>query len=467
MAIKLLEAGFENFTILEKASQVGGTWWHNQYPGAACDVPSHLYSFSFETKRDWASPYARAPEIQAYMQGCAEKYGLMPFVRFDTSVVSARWCDSDGQWTLETSAHETLHAHVLIAAQGMFNELSWPGIPGLGDFHGTVFHSARWRHDHDLRDQRVGVIGSAASAVQFVPEIAPLARQLTLFQRTPNWVLPKNDEPYRPERLAYYVNAPDAVEQRRAKLWNDFEGFALLTDPERKRKSEELGLENIAQVDDLELRKKLTPDYEFGCKRVLLSSKYYPTFNRANVSVETHPIEQIVPSGVLTADDVLHEFDTLVVATGFDVTRYLSALEIVGRDGRELQQEWSHGARAYLGITTAGFPNLFQIYGPNTNKGSILFMIECQSAYIVRQIVRLHEEDLAWLDVRADVMETYDEGIQHDASKITVWAENCNNYYRNASGRVVTQYPRNMGQYRTDTLTPDTDAYSVRRRGTH
>jgi cation diffusion facilitator CzcD-associated flavoprotein CzcO len=464
MAIKLLAAGHHNFIILEKAAGVGGTWWHNRYPGAACDVPSHLYSYSFEIKRDWSSPYATAPEILNYIEECARKYDVLPYVRLNCEVNKAVWLEQFSCWRVTTAGGEIFEGAVLVAAQGMFNELSWPILPGLEHFGGTYFHTARWNHNHDLTGKRVGVIGSAASAVQCVPAIAPRVDQLTLFQRTPNWVLPKKDRPYSPEKLAFFVNTPEAVEQNRARLWQEFEGFVLLNDVERYQQSVAAGLANIALVDDPVVRRKLTPHYSFGCKRVLLSSNYYQTFNRENVQVITDNIQRVTATGVITSDGAEHALDTLILATGFNVTRYLSSVHVIGREGRVLAEEWNEGAQAYLGITTAGFPNLFQIYGPNTNKGSILYMIECQVDYIVRQIARLQREQLTWIDVRPEVMAEYNVGIQTDANNISVWAEKCNNYFRHpTSGRVVTQYPRNMGQYYSDTLGSDLGAYFVSR----
>ena len=462
MGIKLLAAGYLDFIILEQASGIGGTWWHNRYPGAACDVPSHLYSFSFETKRDWSCPYATAPEILDYMTMCADHYGVTPHVRLNAAVTAAVWDAAAAAWLVTTASGERFAAVVLIAAQGMFNEPSWPAMPGIETFVGARFHTARWDHTQALTGQRVGVIGSAASAVQCIPEIARMAAHLSVFQRTPNWVLPKNDQPYRAEKLEYFKYAPDAVEQNRARLWSEFEGFVMLTDADRYQQAVEAGLGNIALVEDLETRRRLTPAYSFGCKRVLLSSKFYQAFNRANVALVTDDIARVTPRGVVTNNGAEHVLDTLVYATGFKVTRYLSSVDVVGRAGRRLADAWNDGAQAYLGITTAGFPNLFQLYGPNTNKGSILFMIECQSAYIVRQLTRMRDEGLAWMDVCPQVMADYNEVIQSDANAIAVWGEDCNNYFRHPlSGRVVTQYPRGMGQYRADTLRPDREAYVV------
>lgn len=468
MGIKLLAAGYRDFVVLEKASGLGGTWWHNRYPGAACDVPSHLYSFSFETKRDWSCPYATAPEILAYMRACADKYGVTAHIRFNTAVECATWDEQAALWRIATSTGLNYEAQILVAAQGMFNEPSWPNIPGLTEFAGTTFHTARWDHEHDLNGQRVGVIGSAASAVQCIPEIAKRARHLTVFQRTPNWVLPKNEEPYRRDKIEYFKNAPDAVEQNRARLFKEFDGFALLNDADRYASSVAAGLANIALVDDRQTRELLTPRYSFGCKRVLLSSKFYQSFNHDNVTLNVDSITSITARGVLTSEGVEHPLDTLIFATGFKVSRYLSALQVTGRDGLTLEHAWRDGAQAYLGVTTAGFPNLFQLYGPNTNKGSILFMIECQAAYIVRQLARLDEQQLDWLDVRAQAMADYNEGIQRDANAVRVWAEPCNNYFRDgASGRIVTQYPRDMTQYRKDTSRADFEAYEVGKRSTY
>ncbi|MFT4562944.1 MAG: cation diffusion facilitator CzcD-associated flavoprotein CzcO [Gammaproteobacteria bacterium] len=459
-AIKLLTRGFENFIILEKAPALGGTWWYNQYPGAACDVPSHLYSFSFETQYDWSSPYADAAEILTYMQRCADKYGVMPYVRFDSEVNSARWNEQSACWILNTSNGATFEANILIAAQGMFNEPLWPDIPSLDNFAGTMFHTARWDHDQDLRNAQVGMIGSAASAVQSAPPTAVLARHLSIFQRTPNWILPKKDRPYLPEKRDFLRSNPAGIEQNRQRFFEAFDGFELLNDPQRYAETVQLGLDNIAVVNDPTTRARLTPNYPFGCKRILLSSNYYPMFNRDNVSLVTENIKAVNTSGVATVDGSQHDCDVLVIATGFHVSRYLSSVEVFGRARCSLREAWNDGAQAYLGITTHNFPNLFQLYGPNTNKGSILYMLECQTDYIVRQIERMNANDLAWIDVREDVMRAYNDEIQRDANAIEVWSENCNNYFRHpGSGRVVTQYPRSMLRYREDTQKSDGDAY--------
>jgi cation diffusion facilitator CzcD-associated flavoprotein CzcO len=459
--IKLREAGIEDFLILEKASAPGGTWWYNRYPGAACDVPSHLYSFSFAVKRDWSGPYAGAREILDYLVACAERGGVLPHIRCDSAVRAARWDDTHARWAVDTT-DGGYTCDVLVAAQGMFNEPAWPDLPGLANFAGACFHTARWDHAVPLAGRRVGVIGSAASAVQCVPEVAKVAGALTMFQRTPNWVLPKNDKPYTPEKLDYFRFAPDAVEQNRARLYPEFAGFALFEDPVRNRDTIAAAHANLALVEDPATRARLTPDYAFGCKRVLLSSDFYPAFNRPHVSVVTEAVREVTQDGVITAEGAEHGLDVLVFATGFHVSRYLSSIEVTGRGGLRLADAWRDGAQAYLGITTAGFPNLFQLYGPNTNKGSILFVIECQVAYLLRQLARMAREDLAWLDVRPEVMARYNADIQRDCDAIRVWSALCNNYYRHAgSGRMVTQYPRHLSDYRRDTARDDADAYLV------
>jgi cation diffusion facilitator CzcD-associated flavoprotein CzcO len=459
--VRLRRAGFDDFVILEKSGSVGGTWEHNGYPGAECDVPSHLYSFSFEPKADWSKPYGRQPEIRAYMQACVKRHGLEPQLRLNTEVRSAVWCDATARWRVETAGGEVLEADAVISAMGMFNELHWPDIPGLESFAGTQFHSARWDHDHDLSGETVGVIGSTASAVQFVPEIAPGVERLYLYQRSANWVLPKEDDPYTPEQIEAFRADPELLRRSREKFLENIEGLVYFNDPERRRAAEETGLKAISVVSDPELRRKLTPNEPWGCKRPLFANPYYPTFNRPNIELVTDPIERITTDAIVSSDGKARRVDTLILATGFQTTRFLSAIEVVGRGGHRLDEAWSDGAQAYLGITTSGFPNLFILYGPNTNQGSILYMIECQVDYVLRQLQRLRDEGLAWLDVRPDVMERYNADIQRDIAGVEVWQAGCSNYYRSPSGRVVTQWPHSMAEYRERTARPDPEAYAV------
>jgi cation diffusion facilitator CzcD-associated flavoprotein CzcO len=461
MAIRLKQSGFEDFVLLEKGAGVGGTWYHNRYPGCACDIPSHLYSFSFEPKCDWSRPYASQPAILAYMEQLAEKHGLLPHCRFGSGVRAATWDEDRARWTLELEAGEMVEADVLVSALGMFNELSWPVIEGLDSFAGTRFHSARWNWDHDLSGERVGVVGSAASAVQFVPEIVKQARQVHLFQRTANWVLPKEDEPFTPEQLEWFRTDPKAVLAVRDEIYRRVDGGMTFSDPAALAELEAAGLGAIEVVEDPELRRKLRPQHPFGCKRPLLSNDYYAAFNRPNLELVTEGIERITPDSIVTLDGKTRRIDTLIIATGFSTTKYLSAIDVTGRKGRSLEKAWSDGACAHLGITVTGFPNLFMLYGPNTNNGSILSMIECQVDYALRQIERIARERLAWIDVRPEPMERYNDEVQQAISEVRVWQADCNGYYRSPSGRVVTQWPYSMSEFRKRTETPCDDDFEV------
>ena len=459
--IKLMQAGIENFVILEKGAGVGGTWFHNRYPGAACDVQSHLYSFSFEIKKDWLRPYATQPEILEYMEHCVAKYGLAPHIRLNTPVRGAYWDEECTLWRVVTEQGEEMVADVVISAVGMFNELNFPDIPGIEDFGGTAFHSARWDHACALEGKSVAVIGSAASAVQFVPEIAKQAGRLSLYQRSANWVGPREDAPFTPEQLEAFRVDPIAARRQRWKIWRTIEGVITFSDPEMLRRAEEAGRNNIKAVEDAELRRKLTPNTPFGCQRPLSSNVYYPTFNRPNVELVTDAIERITETSLITVDGLERPAEVIVLATGFKTTRYLSAIEVTGREGRPIDEAWSEGAQAYLGITTSGFPNLFMLYGPNTNNGSILFMLECQVAYILRQLRRMDDEHLAWMDVRREAMESYNVELQRQLDAVEVWQAGCHGYYRGPSGRIVTQWPHTMAVYRDRSMRPDPEFYEV------
>ena len=460
-AIKLREAGIEDFVILEKAAGIGGTWWHNRYPGAECDVKSHLYSFSFELKRDWSRPFAGQAEILDYLHHCADKYGVEPFCRFGHAVTSADWNDDTALWTVTTDDGAKFSAPFVVSGIGMFNDLLWPDVPGLDTFAGTQFHSARWQHDCDLTGKRVAVIGSAASAVQFVPEIAAQTAALHIFQRTANWVIPKEDEPYTDAQLAHLRDDPEAIHQSRRTIYEELNDFILFNDPEALREAEAAGLENLSCVRDPEVRAKLVPTHPFGCKRPLFSNRYYPVFNLPHVELVTDSVARITDTGVITADGTLREVDVVILATGFEVTRYLSAIKVTGRNGTRLEDAWNDGAQAYLGITTHGFPNLFMLYGPNTNNGSILFMLERQIEYAVRHIQQAQAQNLAWMDIRADVESDYNEAMQRDIGAVAVWQANCGNYYSVKSGRMVTQWPHNLDEYTARTTRDDAHVYET------
>ncbi|MFP8878164.1 MAG: NAD(P)/FAD-dependent oxidoreductase [Myxococcota bacterium] len=461
MAIGLKQAGFDDFVLFEKGEAVGGTWYHNRYPGCACDLPSQLYSFSFEIKHDWSRPYGSQAEILGYMEDLAEKYDLLSHCRFGSEVVAARWDEGRSRWTLDFESGDALEADVVVSAIGMFNELSWPDIDGLDSFGATRFHSARWNWDHDLTGERVGVIGSAASAVQFVPEIVKEAGQVHLFQRTPNWAIPKEDAPFSDELLEAFRADPKLSLAIRDECFRQVDEGMTFSDPARLAELESQGLAAIDVVEDPEVRRKLRPQHPFGCKRPLLSNYFYEAFNRPNLELVTDAIARITHDGIVTVDGRTRRIDTLIIATGFSTTKYLSAIDVTGRRGRRIGDAWNDGARAHLGVSTAGFPNLFMLYGPNTNNGSILTMIEYQVEYALRQIQRITNEGLAWLDVRPDPMERYNEEVQQAIGSIEVWQADCNGYYRTPSGRVVTQWPFSMSEFRERTSKPDVEDYET------
>jgi cation diffusion facilitator CzcD-associated flavoprotein CzcO len=464
MAIRLKQAGFDDFVVLEKAAGVGGTWYHNRYPGCACDIQSHLYSFSFEIKRDWSRPYAPQPEILGYLQHCAEKYDLLRHCRFEHEVRNATWDDTKACWTLALLSGEEIEAEVVVSAIGMFNEIAWPELEGLDLFEGTRCHSARWDWDHDLSGETVGVIGSAASAVQFVPEIVKQASQVYLFQRTANWVLPKEDEPYDKESLERFSEDPNASLALRDEVFQQVDGSITFSDPAALAEMEGAVLASIEVVENPELRRKLRPQHPLGCKRPLLSNHYYPAFNRPNLELITDSIARLTREAVVTVDGQERRVDRLIFATGFSTTKYLSAIDVTGREGRHIDQAWTDGARAYLGITTAGFPNLFMLYGPNTNNGSILSMLESQVNYVLKKIQKIANEDLAWIDIRPEPMERYNEEVQRAIAGVKVWQADCNGYYRTPGGRVVTQWPYSMSEFQNRTTHPEADVFEVKPR---
>ena len=459
MGIRLKGAGFERFEILEKARGVGGTWYYNRYPGCACDIPSQLYSFSFEIKRDWSRPYAPQPEILAYLEHCAEKYGLLPHCRFGDAVRRARWDEAAARWTLELASGRTATADVVVSAIGMFNEIVIPDIPGLDSFAGTRFHSSRWSRDHDLSRETVGVIGSAASAVQLVPEIVKQAGQVHLFQRTANWVAPKQDEPYTEKQLERFRRDPAAALAVRKAIFDSLGGPGIF---EGLRSDMEAACRaSMAVVRDPALRARLLPDHPWGCKRPLLSNDYYPAFNRPNLELVTDPIERVTPTGIMTRDGRERRLDTLILATGFAATKFLSAIDVTGRGGLALADAWREGAEAYKGVTTAGFPNLFMLYGPNTNSDSIITMIEYQADHVLRQIQRIARDALAWIDVKPAAMAAYNAEIQREIAAIAPWQAGCTDYYRAPSGRIVTQWPRSMPALERALSGLDEEAYEA------
>jgi cation diffusion facilitator CzcD-associated flavoprotein CzcO len=463
LGIQLRRAGIHGFTIYEKAQRIGGTWRDNTYPGAACDVPAMAYCFSFEQKTDWSRKWAPQSEILEYMEHCARKYGILPHVRFGTEIVSARFDEDAALWRLRTASGEQIEAEVLVAGVGQLNRPHLPEIPGLSSFRGPCFHSARWDHGVDLAGLRVGVIGNAASAIQFVPEIAPRTDRLFVFQRSANWMLPRNDRAYSEAEKRRFARHPWLAKLYRWWIWTAFE---LQWPVFRRNRFMASRYEKLAerslreQVSDPALREALLPKYPIGGKRILISDDYYRTLLRENVELVTAGIERIEPDAVATRDGRRIPLDALILSTGFETTEFLAPIEIHGLGGSSLRDEWKDGARAYKGISTTGFPNLFMMYGPNTNLGhnSIIFMIECQTRYILGCIRALRERRLAWLELRRERLEAWNDKLAHELSR-TVWNDTDRSWYKNAAGRITNNWSGSTIRYWWVTRRADLDAY--------
>ncbi|HLZ83649.1 MAG TPA: NAD(P)/FAD-dependent oxidoreductase [Caulobacteraceae bacterium] len=448
MGIKLKAAGYDDFVIIEKSAGVGGTWYNTRYPGLTCDVKSYIYDFTFEPNPRWSGHYAGQPEILAYMERVATKYGLRPHLKLGVKVTAAHWSDETATWRLATDGVEDIVVDVLVAAQGMFNELNWPDIAGLDDFAGTVFHASRWREDHDLAGRRVAVIGTAAAAVQFVPEIAPATGQLYVCQRSPNWVLPKEDPVVTDDDRERLARDPAAHDALRREFHDALEGVITFSNPQLLEAATIAARANIDSVEDESLRERMLPHVPWGCLRPLMSNKYYPTFNLPHVELVTAPIAHICADGVVTVDGQRRQVDTIICATGYKVRKYLTAIDVAGRGGLPLSEAWADGPQAYLGMMMTGFPNLFMMYGPNTNNGSLLYMLERQADFIVARLKLMDREGADWIDIRPDVQAAYNAALQRDLDKVGVWQASCSNYYRTETGRIVTQWPHTMAEYR-------------------
>ena len=451
-AIRLRQAGIESFTIFERADEIGGTWRDNTYPGAACDVPSHVYSFSFEPNPSWSRAFAESDEIQSYLLGVVEKWQLRSKMRLGTEIVDARFDEASGTWTLTTQNDETFTARVVISGVGGLVDPSLPDIKGLSSFEGEIFHTARWQHDYDLRGRRVAVIGTGASAVQVVPSIASEVERLTVFQRTAAWVMPKRDRRYSEQAKRRLARFPALLlSSRLAKYWlsEAFGPMVFLDAPRLSAIGEKGSLAHLrASVVDPELRAKLTPDFQFGCKRILISDDYWSSFERENVDLVTDPIEEVRHDGIQTEDGRLHPADVIVLATGFALGLATAPFPITGRGGRTLSEAWSRGAVAYKGMTVPGFPNWFILMGPNTGPGhtSVLVYTEAQIAYALQAIERLRADGLKYQDVRQDVVDRYNVGIQ-GRMRHMAWSSGCNSWYLSPDGSNHALYPGFAAEY--------------------
>ena len=421
MGIRLKQAGRDDFVILERSGEVGGTWRDNHYPGAGCDVESHLYSFSFEPNPRWTRTFAPQAEILDYLRHCADKYGLRRHIRFGAAVTRARFDERAGAWDVSTSDGGTLRASVLIAACGPLNREKLPDIPGLSSFGGKMFHSSRWDRSLPVRGKRVAVVGTGASAIQIVPSIAPEVERLFVFQRTPPWIIPKPDRSISPRRRALYARLPFTQRLARHAIYWQRELLALgmVIEPRIMKLPEALARRYLARsVASPELRRKLAPRYTMGCKRVLPTNDWYTALQRSNVELVTDAIRAVSARGVVTDgipnDGVEYAVDAIVLATGFEASEHVAPFEVRGRGGRDLAEVWLDGAEAYLGTTISGFPNLFLLVGPNTGLGhtSLLFMIESQIAYVVDALRTMRDKGLKIVDVRADAQARYNDFLR-------------------------------------------------------
>ncbi|WP_312868869.1 flavin-containing monooxygenase [Amycolatopsis pithecellobii] len=461
MAIMLERAGFTDYTIFERASDIGGVWRDNTYPGAGCDVPSPLYSYSFAPNRTWPRRYSLQPDILEYLRRTAKDAGVLDRVRLNTEVTGADFDAAARKWRVETSDGETVEVDVLIPAVGQLSRPSVPDIPGAETFTGDAFHSARWRHDVDLRGKRVAVIGTGASAVQFVPQIQPEVARLAVFQRSAPYVIPKPDRTYRRWHHRMFRAFPGTQLAGRLGLWTAGELLTMaLTSVQAVGKLVELMFRTQlrVQIRDKELRARLIPDYRAGCKRVLFSSNWFPTLTKSNVDLVTDPITGIAPNGVRTATGE-HEVDVIIYGTGFKATEFLVPMRIRGIGGRELADEWAEGAHAYYGISVPRFPNMFVVYGPNTNLGgnSIIYMMEHQFRYVLQLVRELAAGRMSCVDVRGDVAGKFDAEVQQRL-RTSVWAT-CRSWYRDESGRISTNWPGLVWEYHRRTRKVDLADY--------
>ncbi len=441
MGARLADGGYD-FTIFDRADGFGGTWRNNTYPGAACDVPSHFYSYSFALNPRWTKTYANQPEILAYLENVAGEHGLDEHLVSGTLVTTLRWSDATRRWTLTTDSGSTHEFDVVISAVGMLDVPNIPDLPGVDQFGGRVFHSSQWDHSRSTVGERVASIGTGASAIQYVPAIAPDAAHLTIFQRTPIWVSPRFDDPFSTEQQELFARDPAAARAIRDAAFEAYESASFAADAEQTREATDLAKSYLARkIHDPQLREKLTPSYPVGCKRPLLSREWFPTFTLPNVTLETSPIVEFTANGLRTADGVEHAVDTVIYGTGFKAADYLASLDVYGASGVRLHDDWRDGAEAYLGTTIPGYPNLFTLYGPNTNGvTSIIYILEAQAKYVSRLLGAMAERNARTVEVRREVHDRYNAEIQ-SAMAGTVWLANCNNYYRHANGKVVTQFP--------------------------
>ena len=453
-AIELQKHGFDDVTLLERAPELGGTWFYNGYPGAACDVPSHLYSYSFAQRRDWSRLCSPRDEILDYLRDVSRQFGVDRLVQTGVEVTMCTWDDDAHRWTVTAADGRTWEGAAVVVATGQLHRPAYPGINGLGDFAGHAFHSAEWDHGYDLRDKRVAVIGTGASAVQFLPSVVGQARSVIVFQRTGNWFMPRRSRPY-PRSVRWAARNIPGLQAARRRFVFEY-GESLTHMIRHPRTVGLLGRARSAafmrrQLRDPELRSKVWPRYTFGCKRVLFSSEFLPALARPNVELVTDAIERMTRTGPQTADGRVHDVDCVIYGTGFRTHDFMFPMEISGTGGRTLREAWAGGPHAYLGVCVPGFPSLFVMYGPNTNTsgGSIIVYHEAQARYIRQALALVRDRGAAAIDVRAEVEAQSDSDVQARFAG-TAWMA-CDSWYRDADGRIITNWPGTMREYRRRT----------------
>lgn len=461
MAIRLLQRNIHNFVILEKSDEVGGTWRENQYPGAACDVQSHLYSLSFAPKTDWSKRYAEAPEIFQYIQDVVQQFNLREYCQFNSEVVHTEYHEKDCVWHVALKDGRQLSCQYLVFASGPLHVPQIPHIKGIEKFQGKVFHSSQWDHQYNLNSKVVASIGTGGSAIQYIPEIAPQVKQLYVMQRTAAWVIPRDERKYLNIEKKLFKQADWFRKLHRARLYWSNESRAIpIMQPSVMKYTQKLAEAFIRfQVKDKQLAQKLTPDYIMGCKRILVSNKYFPTFNRDNVELVTDAIQELTADSIITKDGKMRKIDCLIYGTGFitDPRIYLQPFSCIGEHGVELKQAWKDGAESYYGISHKGFPNLFQLLGPNTvlAHNSVIFMIESQVDYILQMMDLVAQSQSNAIVVKDQVQDQFNHDVQ-DMLNNTVWQSGCVSWYQQDGGKNFALWPTYTWKYwlKTKSLHP-------------
>lgn len=465
MAARALRAGLR-VLVLERADDLGGTWRDNIYPGCACDTQSHHYSYSFAMNPDWSRIYATQPEILSYLRRTADRLGVTEHLRCGAGVTRVRWQDEQGQWSVTTEDGADFAARFVVSAVGQLNQPLIPGFEGRADFGGKVMHTAQWDANYDLTGKRVAVIGNAASAVQAIPQIAKVAKHLTVLQRSPNWLVAKGDRPFEPREKRRFRALPFLQRLYRWSIYWQWERSwpEFIEGSRQSRRQTEANRRHIA-AEAGDLAPELTPDYPLGCRRILLADDYFPALQRDNVTLVTDQVERLTSDGIRTRGGRQIEADCIVLATGFHARDFLPGMEVEGRDGQSLAETWDKagGPEAYLGIAVPGFPNFFLLYGPNTNLGhnSIIFMLECQITYVLRAIARLQRRGNSRIEVTRDALDRRRRIQDHELAR-TAWAGRCTSWYKTASGKIINNWSAGTFKYWWLTRRPKARDFTTR-----